>query len=240
MSPMGTVERIGADANPFACSLIGSAEFGLLILDVGLQARCRSLLLTIVTAGVAAGIFYNAKTARLDQSALPRPWLNAPFVRTPDAIVDEMLAMAAPQPGELLYDLGCGDGRIVVRAAEVYGCHTVGFDIDPQRVREAQENVRRHDVENRVTIIEQDIFSLDLSEADVVTLYLLPRLNERLIPQLKQLKPGARIVSHDFNLPGIVPDRVEPISVSDNQAEHILYLWTAPLRVAKYTSGGQQ
>ncbi|HET6879913.1 MAG TPA: methyltransferase domain-containing protein [Pirellulales bacterium] len=207
-------------------------DFGLWTSDLGLQARCRALLLAIVTAGMAGGIFYNAQATRLDQSALPRPWLNAPFVRTPDAIVDEMLAMAAPRPDELLYDLGCGDGRIVVRAAEFYGCRAVGFDIDPQRVREAQQNARRHVVDNRVTIVEQDVFKLDLSQADVVTLYLLPRLNERLIPQLMQLKPGSRIVSHDFDLPGIVPDRVLPITVSDHQVEHLLYLWTAPLRAA--------
>lgn len=179
--------------------------------------------------GMAAGIFHSAKTRRLDRAPLPRPWLNAPFVRTPNAIVDEMLALAAPRKNDLLYDLGCGDGRIVIRAVEIYGCRACGFDIDPARVEEAEENARRHGVEDRVRFVEQDIFTLDLSAADVVTLYLLPRLNERLIPQLRQLKPGARIVSHDFNLPGIMPDQVLPVTASDNQGEHVLYLWTAPL-----------
>lgn len=184
-------------------------------------------------AGLAAATIHGAKTRGLDSRPLERPWLNAPFVRTPNSIVDEMLALAAPRKGDLLYDLGCGDGRIVIRAAEAYGCRAVGFDIDPPRVREARENVGRQGVEDRVAIVEQDIFTLDLSAADVITLYLLPRFNERLIPQLQQLKRGARIVSHDFNLPGITPDRVLNVTTTDNQADHVLYLWTAPLRAAK-------
>lgn len=202
-------------------------------MNIGHQIRCRAALVALGVAGLASGMTYVAKTRRLDMAPLPRPWLNAPFVRTPDAIVEEMLAMAEPALGELLYDLGCGDGRIVIRAAEAYGCRAVGFDIDPARIQEAEENARRHRVEDRTTFIVQDIFTLDLSAADIVTLYLLPRLNQRLIPQLKQLKPGARIVSHDFNLPEIVPDREVTVTTSDNQAEHVLYLWTAPLRGAE-------
>jgi SAM-dependent methyltransferase len=190
-------------------------------------------VLAALTAALAATVYYSAKTVGIDGSPLPQPWHNAPFVRTPDAIVEEMLAMAAPREDEILYDLGCGDGRIIVRAAETYGCRAVGFDIDPERVEEAQENARRHGVQDQVTVVEQDIFTLDLTEADVVTLYLLPRLNERLKPQLQQLRPGARIVSHDFDLPGIVPDRVVRVPTSDNPFGHVLYLWTAPLRAAK-------
>lgn len=202
-------------------------------MDLGLQARCRSLLLAALAAALSAAVYHSAKTVRIDGSPLPQPWHNAPFIRTPDEIVEEMLAMAAPREGETLYDLGCGDGRIVVRAAEEYGCHSVGFDIDPERISEARENALRHGVQDRVTVIEQDIFTLDLTEADVITLYLLPRLNARLIPQLQQLRPGSRIVSHDFDLPGIVPDRVVRVPTSDNQLGHVLYLWTAPLRAAK-------
>ena len=187
-------------------------------------------MLATLTAGLVSALYSSAKTARLDTAPLPRPWLNAPFVRTPAEVVDKMLELAAPGQDEVLYDLGCGDGRIAVRAAEKYGCRAVGFDIDPERVDEARENVRRQGVEDRVTIVEQDIFTVDLAAADVVMLYLLPRLNQKLIPQLKQLKPGARIVSHDFDLPGIVPDRVVPLTMSEGQPEHLLYLWRAPLR----------
>lgn len=202
-------------------------------LNLGFQTRCRAFLLAVASAGLAAATIHGAKTRGLNTRPLERPWLNAPFVRTPNSIVDEMLALAAPRKGDLLYDLGCGDGRIVIRAAEAYGCRAVGFDIDPLRVREARENARRHGVEDRVAIVEQDILTLDLSAADAITLYLLPRFNERLIPQLRQLKQGARIVSHDFNLPGIAPDRVLNVTTTDNQADHVLYLWTAPLRAAK-------
>jgi SAM-dependent methyltransferase len=179
---------------------------------------------------MAACLSYQASIARIDTAALPRPWLNAPFVRTPNDIVDAMLELAAPRESDLLYDLGCGDGRIVVRAAERYGCRAVGFDLDPERVQEARENARSHGVKDLVTIVEKDIFTLGLADADIVTLYLLPRLNERLIPQLKRLRPGTRIVSHDFDLPGIVAERAVPITPADDQREHTLYLWIAPLR----------
>ncbi|HVX13433.1 MAG TPA: class I SAM-dependent methyltransferase [Pirellulales bacterium] len=179
---------------------------------------------------MAACLSYQASIARLDTAALPRPWLNAPFVRTPNAIVDAMLELAAPRESDLLYDLGCGDGRIVVRAAKKYGCRAVGFDLAPERVEEAREIARLQGLEDRVTIVEQDIFTLDLAEADIVTLYLLPRLNQRLIPQLKRLRPGTRVVSHEFDLPGIVPERAVSITPADDQREHTLYLWIAPLR----------
>lgn len=172
---------------------------------------------------------YSVTNAGLDTSPLPRAEVNAPFIRTPEEIVDQMLALANPKPDELLYDLGCGDGRIVIAAAKRYGCRAVGFDIDPQRVEEARENVRRSGLEKQVTVVEQDIFALDLRPADVVTLYLLPRLNARLVPQLRELHPGARIVSHDFDLPKIKPDRSLVVIEKPRDVEHTLYLWTAPL-----------
>lgn len=199
-------------------------------MNFGLQTQCRALLVATVISGVTASFYFSASTARLDTAALPRPWLNAPYVRTPDEIVDKMLELAAPEKGDLLYDLGCGDGRIVVRAVKKYGCRAIGFDIDADRVAEARENAQRQGVENRVTIHQQDIFTLDLAAADVVTLYLLPRLNEKLLPQLRQLKPGSRIVSHDFDLPGIVPERVVALTGFDDGREHLLYLFQAPLR----------
>lgn len=172
---------------------------------------------------------YSVTDAGLDTSPLPRADVNAPFIRTPQEIVDQMLALGDPKPDELLYDLGCGDGRIVIAAAKHYRCRAVGFDIDPDRVEEARENVRRSGLEEQVTIIEQDVFTLDLRPADVVTLYLLPRLNARLVPQLRQLRPGARIVSHDFDLPKIKPDRELVLHEQPREVEHTLYLWTAPL-----------
>jgi len=130
------------------------------------------------------------------------------FVPTPQEVVDKMLEMAEIKTGDVLYDLGCGDGRIVVTAAKRYGIKAVGFDIDPARIRESLANVKSNKVEHFVTIKQADIFTLDLREANVVTLYLLPELNVKLMPQLAQLKPGSRIVSHDFSMRGAKPVQV--------------------------------
>src|SRR5207247_969904 len=127
-----------------------------------------------------------------------------------------------------VYDLGCGDGRIVVTAAKKYGCKCIGFDIDPDRIKDSNENVKKNGVEKLVEIKDKDIFTLDLSGANVVTLYLLPELNVRLIPQLEKLKPGSRIVSHDFDMKGVKPDKVEKVEAEGR--EHTVYLWTVPLK----------
>jgi SAM-dependent methyltransferase len=150
------------------------------------------------------------------------------YVPTPQAVVDRMLQMAQVKKGDVVYDLGCGDGRIVVTAAKRYGTRARGFDIDPDRVAEAQANVKAAGVEHLVTIEQQDIFTLDLSPASVVTLYLLPRLNVQLIPQLEKLKPGSRIVSHDFNMEGIKP--VQHVALHPpGETDHEIYLWKTPL-----------
>ena len=156
------------------------------------------------------------------------------FVPTPQKVVDKMLEMARVKKGDLVYDLGCGDGRIVVTAAKKFGCRAVGYDISPRRVKESLENVKKNNVGDLVRIEQQDIFTLDLSKANVVTLYLLPSLNVKLIPQLDKLKPGSRIVSHDFDMKGVKPDRVVKIpDEEDDYGDHTVYLWTTPLKKIK-------
>jgi SAM-dependent methyltransferase len=152
------------------------------------------------------------------------------FVPTPQDVVDKMLELAAVKKNDLVYDLGCGDGRIVVTAAKKAGCRAVGFDIDPERLRESRDNVKKNGVEELVRIEEKDIFKVDLSAASVVTLYLLPELNVRLIPQLQKLKPGSRIVSHDFRMKGVKPDKVVKLRSKEDQAAHKIFLWTAPIQ----------
>lgn len=150
------------------------------------------------------------------------------FVPTPQEVVDRMLELAKVKKGEMVYDLGCGDGRIVVTAAKKYGAKGKGYDIDPKRIAESLENVKKNKVEKDVEIIEADIFELDLKEADVITLYLLPSLNVKLIPQLDKLRPGVRIVSHSFDMRGVTPDIEEDVEVDG--INHAIYLWTTPLK----------
>ena len=156
--------------------------------------------------------------------------LDVIFVPTPQDVVDKMLELAEVKKGDLVYDLGCGDGRILVTAAKRYGCRALGYDLDPDRVKESRENVEKNQLGGLIRIEQKDIFTLDLSEADVITLYLLPSLNVRLIPQLEKLKPGSRIVSHNFDMEGVEPDKVVKLTSSKDQAEHKIYLWTTPLK----------
>ncbi len=153
------------------------------------------------------------------------------FVPTPQEVVDKMLELAEVTKDDLIYDLGCGDGRIVVTAAKKYGCRGVGYDIDPERVIDSMENVKDNNVQKLVRIEQKDIFTLDLSEASVITLYLLQSLNVKLIPQLEKLKPGTRIVSHDFNMQVIVtPDKKITVSSDTGYNQHTVYLWITPLK----------
>jgi SAM-dependent methyltransferase len=153
------------------------------------------------------------------------------FVATPQDVVDKMLELAQVTKDDLLYDLGCGDGRIVVTAAKRYGCKAVGYDIDPVRVKESLQNVQKNNVGHLVSIEQKDIFTLDLSKANVITLYLLPRLNVKLFPQLEKLKPGSRIVSHNFQMRGVEPDKVIKLYSNEDHDKHKIYLWTIPLTI---------
>lgn len=160
------------------------------------DARRRAL--TIALPGGFLGLLL-APAARPQDNGKPR--LDVPYVPTPYPIVHKMLEMARVGPSDVLYDLGCGDGRIVVTAAKEHGARGVGIDIDPQRIAEARENARSAGVADRVEFRQADLFKSDFSRATVVTLYLLPDINRRLRPQLwRQLKVGTRVVSHDFDM----------------------------------------
>lgn len=133
---------------------------------------------------------------------------DVPYVPTPPEVVDAMLKLGGVKQGDVLYDLGCGDGRIVVTAAKKYGARGTGIDINPERIKEAEENARNEGVTNRVRFLEKNLFEADFHDATVVTLYLLPDVNLRLRPRLlAQLKPGTRIVSHSFDMGDWKPDK---------------------------------
>jgi precorrin-6B methylase 2 len=141
------------------------------------------------------------------QTAQPQRPLDVPYVPTPHEVVAEMLRMAKVTKNDVVYDLGCGDGRIVIAAAQKHGARGVGIDINPVRIQEAQENAKTAGVTDRVKFFTQDLFETDLSEASVVTLYLLPSVNLKLRPKLlKELKTGTRIVSHSFDMGDWKPD----------------------------------
>ncbi len=163
--------------------------------------------------------------ARADATLEPPQSLDVPFVPTPNPVVEAMLRLAGVKAGDVVYDLGCGDGRIVIAAARQKGVRAVGVDIDPRRIAEAEANARRAGVADRTRFIRQDLFDADLREASVVTLYLLPSLNVRLRPKLlAELKPGTRIVSHGFDMGDWKPAKVQRAANSD------IYLWIVPDR----------
>jgi precorrin-6B methylase 2 len=147
------------------------------------------------------------------------------FVPTPHDVVERMLQVAKVGPGDVLYDLGSGDGRIPIAAAKKFGIRAVGIDIDPERIREANANAKRAGVTKLVSFRQEDLFKADFRNASVVTLYLLPELNEKLRPRLwAELKPGTRIVSHQFDMGDWKPQQKIDLN------GRIIYFWTVPER----------
>jgi SAM-dependent methyltransferase len=153
------------------------------------------------------------------------------YVPTPHHVVAEMLRIAGVTSNDVVYDLGSGDGRVVIAAATRYGARAVGVDIDPQRIQEGRANARQAGVADRVRFLQQDLFATDLREASVVTLYLLPRLNVQLRPKLlTELRPGTRVVSHDFDMDDWSPDQV--LRVPGAPYKDTVYYWVIPAEVA--------
>jgi SAM-dependent methyltransferase len=189
-----------------------------------MTALCSSGFLIPVLLSAPFAFAQSANTSHLD----------VPYVPTTATAVKAMLKLAGVKHSDLIYDLGCGDGRIVIAAAKNFGARGVGIDIDPVRIREAKENARLAGVENRVEFREQDLFQADFREATIVTLFLLPALNKRLRPQLETLKPGTRIVSNTFEIGDWKPAR-ELTAKSDPDDEFYfgsqrLLLWVVPKR----------
>lgn len=150
------------------------------------------------------------------------------FVPTPEDVVGKMLELVQIQPLDLVYDLGSGDGRIVIKAAKKYDCRAIGYEIDQQLVELSRLKAKEANVTNLVTIVQKNLFTADLRDADVIALYLLPQQLEKLIPQLEKMKPGSRVISHQFEIPGVPPDKVEVVDSTEDGAKHTLYLWTLP------------
>ena len=156
------------------------------------------------------------------------PYTNrlAPYVASPERVVERMLELANIKPGEKVYDLGCGDGVILIAAVELYKAKAVGVEISPKLVAKARSSIRKAGIEAEARVIQGDLLNVDISPADVVTLYLGTQLNEELRPRLeKYLKPGARVVSHDYAIPGWKPAK---IAKTDGPHGHLIYLYEMP------------
>jgi hypothetical protein len=177
-----------------------------------LPVLCAGLLLFV------AGVFGCARV----------PGVEVPDVRTPPEVVVEILRLAGVGPNDVVYDLGSGDGRIVITAARDFGARGVGVELDPDLVAESLKNARRARVSDRTRFLQEDIFVTDFSEATVVTLYLSPEVNLRLRPKLLALKRGSRVVSHDFPIGDWKPERV--VNFKGPERTHVLSLWIVPPR----------
>ncbi len=170
-----------------------------------------------VLAGCAAGLAASG-------CSTPGIKLDAPYVSTPQPVVDAMLRMAEVGASDVVYDLGCGDGRIVVSAASQFGARGVGVDLDPRRIEEANAAARSAGVAGRVRFVVQDLFKTDFSEASVLALYLFPEMNARLLPKIRsEMRPGSRVVSYQFGIGDWVPEKSEGIWVGELRNEIFLF-----------------
>ena len=178
------------------------------------QKICKLLLALVVASLVVVVHAQEPEKKKLD----------VPYVPTPQSVVDAMLSLAAVNKDDVVYDMGCGDGRIVITAAKKYGARGVGVDIDPDRIKEANANAKQAGVSDRVKFVEQDLFQTDFKGASVVTLYLLPDINLKLRPKLlSELKPGTRVVSHAFDMGDWKPDKTERVD-----GDRTIYFWIVP------------
>jgi precorrin-6B methylase 2 len=167
------------------------------------------------------------------QTPQPKRELDVPYVPTTETAVAAMLRLAGVTQNDVVYDLGCGDGRIVIAAAKTYGAHAVGIDINPERIAEAKANAKKAGVENLVRFEENDLFKADIKDATVVTLFLLTSVNMKLRPRLlAELKPGTRVVSNTFDMGDWAPEKEFDVPLSDDRSyfSRKLFLWTVPKR----------
>jgi SAM-dependent methyltransferase len=181
---------------------------------------CLSLVLAVTVSGVVPVVVVPRTVQAQDLESKKI----VPFVPTPQEVVDTMIDLAGVKKGDVVYDLGSGDGRIVITAAKK-GARAVGFDVDGDLVKESRENIRKAGVQEFAEIRQQDILTVDLSGASVVTMYLLPDVNLKLKPHiLSQMKPGSRVVSHAFDMGDWKPDKTERVD------GRTIYLWTVPAK----------
>jgi SAM-dependent methyltransferase len=184
----------------------------------------RWLFVFLAGIALASGLTIEFAREKAGGTSAHKQFPEVPYVPTPEHVVEEMLKAANVGKNDVIYDLGCGDGRIVITAAQKYGSRGVGIDISEDRIKESNANAQKAGVTDRVKFLQQDLFQTDLREATVVTLYLLPDVNRRLRPKLfRELKPGTRVVSHAFDMGDWNPEKV--IKVPGSDRERTIYYW---------------
>lgn len=191
------------------------------------------LVMACCVACCLAAATARSSAAADDKKKDDKPSPDCVYVPTPHDIVEKMLEMVKVKKEDVVYDLGCGDGRIVVQAAKKRGCRGVGFEIVPELAKQARDNAKQNGVEKLVTIKEEDLFEADLSEATVLPMYLLPSMLAKLKPKLAKLKDGTRIISHDYQIKGVEPDEIVKLDSKETGAEHWLILYTLPFKESK-------
>lgn len=154
------------------------------------------------------------------------------YYPTTQDIVERMLELARVAPRDTLVDLGCGDGRFVITAARKYGCRATGYEIDPKLIEQGRKQIREEKLEALARIEDRDLFTVDLSDTSVVMLFLLPKMNEKLVPQFRKMRPGSRIIAHEFEIPGLKPDRELVLVSTVDKSEHVIFVYSHPFPAA--------
>lgn len=190
--------------------------------------RKRSVGIVILSALLFSGYWWGEEL--LVQLFWPKRDRDVIFAPTPPEAIDKMIELAAITKDDVVYDLGCGDGRILIQIAKKCGCKAVGWEIDPKLVADTKRNAEAAGVAHLVEVHQGDLFEVDLSGCSVLAIYLLPELNARLIPQLKKMKAGSRIVSYSFNMPGVKPKQAVTFR-NDKGMDRTVYFWTTPLEM---------
>jgi hypothetical protein len=207
---------------PYKLWLLVFAAFGFAC-DSGNSAATQTVNTNAVTVATATGT--PANTVFVDDVVPDN--LDVPYVPTHQSIVDEMLTMAEVKGTDVLYDLGSGDGRIPITAATRFGTRGVGVDLNPVRIKEANENAKKANVTDKVRFIQGDLFEQDFSEATVLALYLLPEVNLKLRPKILEMKPGTRVVSHNYDMGDWKPEKQKTMKTPDGET-HYVYFWRVP------------
>jgi SAM-dependent methyltransferase len=192
-----------------------------------------ALLVLLVLA--LGGLYYYSNAAPEGADPIERPAANAPFITTPDPVIEAMIEIAEVTEADVVYDLGCGDGRILITAAKKTGCRGIGYDIDPALVEQSRKNAQDVGVDHLVSFEVQDVFTVDMSGASAILMYLLPQMQEELIPQFQKMKPGSRVVSHDSGLGDVYkrpPDKQREVVLGESDI-HNIYMWNVPIKDAR-------